>query len=293
MSESTLICSMTGFAAATVELDTAALAIEIRSVNHRYLDIQIRAADELRIFEPALREAIAAKMSRGKIECRIHITQRNSTNRPARINLPLLHQLSQWSEEIRNILPAARDLDVTDILHWNGIFETDTSSTEKLHDSILDLLQQTLLQFNAARAREGEKLKEFLLLRVAQLEAIRAEVSPLIPAAIQSFESKLRARLLEALGNHDDERVRQEISLFAHRIDVDEELSRLQTHLTETSRILKNGGIVGKRLDFMMQELHREANTLGSKSADPEVSRASIEMKILIEQMREQIQNME
>jgi len=146
--------------------------------------------------------------------------------------------------------------------------------------------------FAAARQREGEKLRAFLLERVSQIEALRTGVAPRIPGAIAAYEAKLRARLLDALGG-EDERVHQEITLYASKIDVDEELSRLQTHLTEVQRVLAKGGAVGKRLDFLMQELHREANTLGSKSVDTEVSRAAMEIKILIEQMREQIQNIE
>jgi uncharacterized protein (TIGR00255 family) len=247
----------------------------------------------LRILEPALREAISASVTRGKLECRVSFTARTSASIPASINLPLLRQLALWSAEVREVLPAARDLGVADILRWNGIFESNALSADKLADSVLKLLQQALHEFNAAREREGEKLQQFLLLRVEQIDALRVQIAPRIPAAIKAYENKLRVRLLEALDNHDDERVRQEISLFASKIDVDEELSRLHTHLTEMMRVLDKGGSVGKRLDFLMQELHREANTLGSKSVDAEVSRASMEMKILIEQMREQIQNLE
>jgi uncharacterized protein (TIGR00255 family) len=288
-----MIYSMTGFSAAAIELDSGSLALEIRSVNHRYLDLQLRIPDELRILEPALREAISASVTRGKLECRVSFTARTSASIPASINLPLLRQLALWSAEVREVLPAARDLGVADILRWNGIFESNALSADKLADSVLKLLQQALHEFNAAREREGEKLQQFLLLRVEQIDALRVQIAPRIPAAIKAYENKLRVRLLEALDNHDDERVRQEISLFASKIDVDEELSRLHTHLTEMMRVLDKGGSVGKRLDFLMQELHREANTLGSKSVDAEVSRASMEMKILIEQMREQIQNLE
>lgn len=288
-----MICSMTGFSAGSVELDSGSLALDLRSVNHRYLDLQFRLPEELRSLEPAMRETISAQITRGKIECRVTYNARASANTPARINRPLLHQLANWSDEVRTVLPAARELGVSDILRWQGIFESNALCAEALHQSVLGLLDQTLLDFNAARAREGDKLKSFVLKRIEQVNALRAGVAPRIPAAIKAYESKLRVRLLEALANCDDDRIHQEISLFANKIDVDEELSRLQTHLTETVRILDKGGNAGKRLDFMMQELHREANTLGSKSVDAEVSRAAIEMKILIEQMREQIQNLE
>jgi uncharacterized protein (TIGR00255 family) len=288
-----MIYSMTGFSAVAIEFDTASLALEIRSVNHRYLDIQLRIPDELRVQEAAMREAISAQISRGKLECRVIFTLRSPANTTARINLPLLRQLAQWNNEVRDILPTARDLNVADILRWNGIFENNALAADKLHESILNLLQQALLEFNASRAREGEKLKQFLLQRVAKINELRIDIAPLIPNVIKAYEGKLRMRLFEALGNNDNERMHQEISLFASKIDVDEELSRLHTHLTEMERVLDKGGSVGKRLDFLMQELHREANTLGSKSVDAEVSRAAMEMKILIEQMREQIQNLE
>lgn len=288
-----MICSMTGFSAVSAELESGSLTLEIRSVNHRYLDFQVRIPDELRMLEPALREAISAQITRGKVECRINFSARATPEVPARLNFQLLRQLGQWQTEIHETLPAARDLSVADILRWNGIFESNTLPASKLNEAVIQLLQRALVDFNAARSREGEKLEHFLSQRIEQINALRKEVAPRVPAAVKAYENKLRVRLLEALGDNDDERLRQEISLFASKIDVDEELSRLHTHLAETERVLKKGGSVGKRLDFLMQELHREANTLGSKSVDAEVSRASLEMKILIEQMREQIQNLE
>lgn len=288
-----MICSMTGFSAVAIELDCGSLTLEIRAVNHRYLDLQLRIPDELRNLEAFLREKISASVTRGKVECRITFASRASANNPAQINLPLLRQLALWNAEVRDILPAARDLGVADILRWNGVLASNALSTEELQSNIQKLLQQALLEFNAARTREGEKLKDFLLQRIEQINTLRIVIAPRIPAAIRAYEAKLRLRLLEALANNDDERLRQEISLFASKIDVDEELSRLHTHVSEMERVLAKGGIVGKRLDFLMQELHREANTLGAKSVDAEVSRASMEMKILIEQMREQIQNLE
>ncbi len=212
---------------------------------------------------------------------------------PARLNQVMVQQLSMWSSNIREVLPDARELSVNDVLRWNGVLESPALSAEPLHVTLQTLLQRALGDFSAARHREGEKLKTFLLERVSGIETLRAAVAPRVPAAIAAYESRLRARLLEALGSDDDERVRQEITLYASKIDVDEELSRLHTHLTEVQRVLEKGGAVGKRLDFLMQELHREANTLGSKSVDAEVSRSAMEIKILIEQMREQVQNIE
>lgn len=288
-----MICSMTGFSILAIELDSGSLSLELRAVNHRYLDLQLRLPDEMRMLEPAIREAIAANVARGKVDCRISYAARASNSIPAKINASLLKQLAQWNTEIRDAFPAARNLDVADILRWNGIFESTTLPAGEVADSVMKLLQQAVHVFNATRAREGEKLKNFLLQRIEQINALCENIAPRIPASIKAYEARLRQRLLEAMNNHDDERLHQEISLFAGKIDVDEELSRLHTHAGEVSRILDKGGSVGKRLDFLMQELHREANTLGAKSVDAEVSRASMEMKILIEQMREQIQNLE
>ncbi|MFZ5522899.1 MAG: YicC/YloC family endoribonuclease [Pseudomonadota bacterium] len=292
-----MILSMTGYATASAELDSCSLTLELRAVNHRYLDVQLRMADELRGFEGMLREAITAQMQRGKVECRINYVTRPAQNKPA-LNRDLLQQLAAWNLEVRAALPDAGSLTVADVLHWNGMLETPGASTGELRDSLSGLLNIALQELSAARAREGEKLKAFLLQRVEKIEALRDSVVPRVPAAIAAYEQKLAARLREALQNAPaqdiwDERVRQEITLFAGKIDVDEELSRLASHLSEMRRILAHGGAVGKRLDFLMQELNREANTLGSKSVDAEVSRCAMEMKILIEQMREQIQNLE
>jgi uncharacterized protein (TIGR00255 family) len=288
-----MIYSMTGFASGTRELDAGSLTMELRAVNSRYLDVQFRMPDEFRAHEPALREAIAAQLTRGKVECRIGFAARTSENNPAKLNLALVRQLAQWNEEVKAAMPEARSLAVADILRWNGVLESAALPADALQAAVQELMQQAMREFAAARAREGEKLKEFLLQRMEQIDALCIAVAPRIPAAIAAYETKLVARLHEAMQGSEDERVRQEITLFASKVDVDEELSRLKTHLVEMRRALDKGGAIGKRLDFLMQELHREANTLGSKSVDAEVSRTSMEMKILIEQMREQIQNIE
>ena len=287
-----MILSMTGYATASAEIDSGSLSLEMRAVNHRYLDVQLRMPDEMRGFEGMLREAIAAQLQRGKVECRINFAARSAQS-GAVLNRGLLGQLAAWNAEIQSALPDAQSLSVGDVLRWNGVLETPAVSADDLRASLMDLLRTVLGEFSASRAREGEKLKEFLLQRVKKLEDLRHSVLPHVPAAIAAYEQKLAARLREAIQNADDERVRQELALFAAKIDVDEELSRLASHLVEMRRILSKGGAVGKRLDFLMQELNREANTLGSKSVDAEVSRIAMEMKILIEQMREQIQNLE
>ncbi len=292
MKAQTMILSMTGYANTSAELATGSLSLELRAVNHRYLEIQLRMPDELRNFEGALRELISSVLRRGKVECRINYAAREIQGATT-LNRELLLQLSNWNHEVQTAMPDAKSLSVADVLRWNGILTTPTASADELRATLTGLMQTALQEFSASRAREGEKLKDFLILRLEKIEALRTEVTPHVPAAIAAYEARLITRLRDAMQNAEDERIRQEITLFASKIDVDEELSRLGSHLTEMHRILKQGGAVGKRLDFLMQELNREANTLGSKSVDAEVSRSAMEMKILIEQMREQIQNLE
>ena len=288
-----MIYSMTGFATAAKELDTGSLTLELRAVNHRYLDLQLRIPDELIMLESALREALTAQLTRGRVDCRINFVARHSDHNPAQLNSTLLRQLAQWSKQIKAALPEAASLGVADVLRWDGMLHSTTLPADTLQVAALELLKNILREFGSAREREGEKLKAFLLQRVAQIAVLCASVAPRIPGAIAAYEEKLGTRLRLIMQNDHDERLRQEISLFASKVDVDEELSRLQIHLAEIKRVLAQGGAVGKRLDFLVQELHREANTLGSKSVDAEVSRAAMEIKLLIEQMREQIQNIE
>ena len=280
-----MILSMTGYAVASAEIDSGSLTLELRAVNHRYLDIQLRMPDELRGFENSLREASPPIAAR-QVECRINYAARGAQS-GAVLNRDLLQQLAALNREVREALPDARTLSVADVLRWNGVLEIPSVSAEELRAALLDLMQTALQEFSASRAREGEKLRDFLLQRVEKIEALRNGVMPHVPAGIAAYEQKLIIRLREAMHNApaqdagtlgiSDERVRQEITLFAGKIDVDEELSRLASHLTEMRRILTQGGAAGKRLDFLMQELNREANTLGSKSVDAEVSRSAME----------------
>jgi uncharacterized protein (TIGR00255 family) len=287
-----MILSMTGYANTSAEFAAGSLSLELRAVNHRYLDIQLRMPEELRCFEGGLREMISAQLQRGKVECRINYAARDVLGSTT-LNLNLLKQLAAWNTEVQASMPNAAALSVADVLNWRGMLETPTASADEMRTTLTGLMKTALVEFSASRAREGEKLKDFLIVRLEKIEALRLDVMPHVPAAIAAYETRLINRLRDAMQNAEDERIRQEITLFASKIDVDEELSRLSSHLTEMHRILKQGGAVGKRLDFLMQELNREANTLGSKSVDAEVSRTAMEMKILIEQMREQIQNLE
>lgn len=288
-----MIYSMTGYAARTLDLEFGTLNIELKSVNSRYLDFQFRVCEELRVAEPALRELFGSRLSRGKLECRLGFTASSSRAQPAAINTELLQRLKALEAQVRNELPQATPLSVSDVLRWPGMFGDESLDVEALVPSALGLAKQALDDFSASRGREGEKLAAVILERVARMRELVRDVEPRIPAAQAAFQEKLKLRLAEALGSADDERIRQEVAVFAVRIDVAEELARLSTHLDEVERVLKAGGACGKRLDFLMQELNREANTLGSKSVVAEISQTAMELKLLIEQMREQIQNLE
>lgn len=287
------IHSMTGYAAVTREFPWGALNLELRSVNHRYLDIQFRLPDDLRPIESALREALAARVSRGKIECRATFSVAPAAPKAPQINEELLRQVLALDAKVRAAAPGAASLDAADILRWPGMLGTEALPLEEMRSTCRELLAAVLVEFSAARAREGDKLKQLLLERAAGMESRIAEVTPRIPQVIAAYQERLTTRLREALGGGEEERIRQEVTLFAARVDVDEELSRLTAHVAELKRTLANGGAVGKKLDFLMQELNREANTLGSKSADLAVTQAALALKLLIEQMREQIQNIE
>ncbi len=284
---------MTGFAALVQDLPAGTLSAEIRSVNHRYLDLAFRLPDDLRAFEPALRELFSARLTRGKVECRIGFQKSANGALAPELNTALLHQLSALDLQVRELLPGAAPLSVNDVLRWPGMLATDTLSQDELREQTLALVARVLEEFGASRAREGDKLRDVLLERVARMEELAARVRPKIPLLVQAYRERLAARLRDAAAELDEDRVRQELVLFSAKVDVEEELSRLATHLAEIRRVLEQGGAVGKRLDFLMQELNRESNTLASKSVDIDVSQSAVELKVLIEQMREQVQNIE
>ena len=285
--------SMTGFAALEQPLDSATLLLELRAVNSRYLDLHFKLDENLRSFEPAVRELINSHLSRGKVECKINLVQRAKSNQVLQLDEGLMQQLAVIGAQAQQHFPQSRALSVADILRWPGVVQTEVLGQETLLEDIKNLLSQGLKDLNASRAREGEKLKVLVLDRLSQIEALVEQVKPLLPALSKEYQAKLEAKLQENLKNVDPERVAQELVLFAQRIDVDEELSRLTAHISEVKRILASDAPAGKRLDFLMQELNREANTLGSKSVSIQTTQVSMELKVLIEQMREQIQNIE
>ena len=288
-----MIHSMTGFAVQNRELGLVTLHLELRSVNSRYLDLAFRIADELRQAEPMLRERLAARLNRGKVECRLNLQTNEAAPRSLALNSVLVARLLDAQDAVQAQFADAKPLSVADILRWPGMLADDSVTFEQMQPAILALIDAALDEFVASRRREGDKLAAMIGERVARMRELVATGVPRMPAIVAEYQDRLAARLREAVASLDEDRIRQEVALFAQRIDVAEELSRLATHLDEVERILKAGGAAGKRLDFLMQELNREANTLASKSAATDMTAIAMEMKVLIEQMREQVQNIE
>jgi uncharacterized protein (TIGR00255 family) len=295
---------MTGYAVATSEGAAGTLTIEIKSVNSRFLDLQFRINDELRALEPDLRAAIMAAITRGKVEARLSFGRKVAGGSQA-LNESLLADLARMQAEVGKHFASAPVMSVAELLRWPGVIEEAQVGQESLQADVAALTAKTVAAFVDSRRREGAALEAMLISRIDAMDVIVKRITPLIPQVIAQFQQKAVERMQDALGlaGHGTpstltrqeafERIRQEVTLYGIRIDVSEELSRLAAHLMETRHILKKGGQVGKRLDFMMQELNREANTLGAKASVKELADASMELKLLIEQMREQVQNLE
>src|SRR5215475_4579437 len=252
-----MVSSMTGYAAVTRELAAGTLALELKSVNSRFLDVQFRIAEELRTVEPALRELAMAAVGRGKLDCRLAFTPSPLARDESALNGEALARLARMSQVVRDAIPDAQPFRVVEVLHWAGVLGDEPAAAERVRDTAIEAMRTALAELVAARSREGEKLARMIRERLAKMRSRLAEVEPLVPKAIAAYEEKLAA------------------------------------HLDEAERVLASGGAVGKRLDFLMQELNREANTLGAKSVSKELSAAVLEFKVLIEQMREQVQNLE
>jgi len=297
------VASMTGFASAARPTALGRLTLELRSVNSRFLDLTLKMPDDLRIAEAALREAIGAQLARGKVECRVSIA-RSAEEVTPQLNASALARLADLALQVERSLPAATPIGTADVLNWPGVVETPGAEPDALRTQVLAAVDEALALLAESRRREGAALTTVLLAQCSQVEAIASQLTARAPELIAAVERKLNERLEKALGpalsgispltrEEVSERIRQEVTLYALKMDVDEEIKRLVTHVVEVRRVLSQGGAVGRRLDFLMQELNREANTVGSKAAAIEMTNASVELKILIEQMREQIQNLE
>lgn len=288
-----MIFSMTGFAALEQAADHYTLLLELRAVNSRYLDLHFKLDESLKGLELPIRELIGAQLNRGKVECKLNLIQRTPANQNVQLDELLLQQLTTMEKQAQVFFPLSSALSIADILRWPGVVQNQNLNDETMVEQVKSLVSQGLIELKASRKREGEKMKTLILDRLTEIEGLVAKVKPLMPVLNKEYQERLMFKLQETLKTVDSERVAQELVLFAQRIDVDEELTRLTAHVSEVKRILDSDAPAGKRLDFLMQEMNREANTLGSKSVAVQTTQVSMELKVLIEQMREQIQNIE
>jgi len=297
------ISSMTGYANAKVQTDMGLLSIDIRSVNSRFLDLSFRASEEIRFLEPKFREIISGKIARGKMECRLNLVD-SGLSADTALNEEALNKLMALQTQVLKTDPSATALRVADILNYPGIVAAPVPDPEVFAKQVLTGFEQCLEVFNESHQREGAALAQVLLKYCTQIEDLVNTLRPKIPEILQAQKDKLTERLEEALGTtladgaqitkeEVNERIRQEITLYGIKLDVNEEMERLCTHVKEVRRTLDRGGPVGRKLDFLMQELNREANTLGSKAVSISMTDTSVNLKLVIESMREQIQNLE
>ena len=289
--------SMTAFARCDQETAWGSLIWELRSVNHRYLEVSLRLPEDLRALESPVRDLIGKRLGRGKVDGILRFQARDLATGEFAQDETLVAKLIGLGLKTGEIAGSQgatlAPLRVIDLLRWPGVLKATGVDMEALNAAAMDLLARSLDEMVATRGREGDRLADTIGQRVDGMEGITRRVRDVLPEVMQGFRQRLETRLAEVKHELDPARVEQEIVLFAHKIDVDEELDRLATHITEVRRVLGQAGQIGRRLDFLMQELNREANTLGSKAADIRLTNAAVDLKVLIEQMREQVQNIE
>ncbi len=288
-----MIASMTGFARREASGEWGTLVCELRSVNHRFLEAGFRLPDELRSAEGELRARLAQKVRRGKVDCTMSYRRPSGVSGTFEVDARALERLLHAAQTVSRSLHGPATLNVLDVLRWPGVLREDLGGGEPLLAAAGALFASTLEDLAAARAREGQRLRELLEQRCGALEGLIAAVRARLPEVQARARARLAERLAELTAAVDHERVEQERALLLQRLDIDEELERLGGHVAEVRRVIGSGEPAGRRLDFLMQELNREANTLSSKSQDLETTRAAVDMKVVIEQMREQVQNAE
>jgi uncharacterized protein (TIGR00255 family) len=290
-----MTASMTAFARREIVTPSGGLVWELRAVNHRYLELSFKLPDELRAIEPAARELITKRIGRGKVDCHLRLAAREGVE--GVLDEQLVARLMALAHKTDELAAAAGSSvapwRMVDLLRWPGVFKSAAVDAEGLQKAALALLTEALSELSTTRTREGAQLAAIVRQRLDAMEEIAARVGALLPEVRQNFRDRLLARLKDVRDELDPARLEQEMLLFAQKTDVDEELDRLVMHINEVRRVFDEKGQIGRRLDFLMQELNREANTLGSKAADVRVTNAAVDLKVLIEQMREQVQNIE
>ncbi len=288
-----MIRSMTAFARAESEQPWGSAQLELRSVNNRYLDIAPRLPDELRPLEPVVRERIGAKLGRGKLDCVFKISYANDRDTAFTVNVSVAEQVVRAIEQIQPLLGKAQGVTPMEVLRWPGVIQASAPDLKAIQTTAMELLDGALDELIAMRTREGEKITAMIVQRCDNLESIVSDLRVRSPEILAETRRKLEARLEELQAQPDQERLEQEMLYLAQKLDITEELDRLDAHLAEVRKVLESDQPVGRRLDFLMQELNREANTIGSKSSDAETTRSSVDLKVFIEQIREQVQNVE
>jgi uncharacterized protein (TIGR00255 family) len=288
-----MLHSMTGFARESVETELGTLTWEIRAVNHRYLDVQFKLPEDLRPKEQAFRQQASASLGRGKVECGLYFRRAVDQQTEMQVDTDLVELLGNRISELSAKLPATAAINPIEILRWPGVMKQPEIDSEPLFGEAATLFDTTLQAINVMRQSEGRRIEEMLESRCAEIEVIAKTVRTRMPEVLEASRAKQKERIERLDVEADPARLEVELALIAQKIDVDEELDRLESHLVEIRDAMAGEKAVGRRLDFLMQELNREANTLGSKSADTETTKAAVDLKVLIEQMREQIQNVE
>lgn len=288
-----MIRSMTGFARVEKKHDFGILSWELRSVNHRFLDMSARIPEELRGIEQTVRDTVARVLSRGKLDCILRFKSDGAVAADIQIDAAVVQSLLAASAQISQLMRGQNELKPLDVLRWPGVIKEVERDFTPVETAALSLLQEGLRQLLAMREREGERIKNLVLQRCDAISEIVGRVRQRRPQVMNLIRDKIRQRLGELEVQVDQNRFEQELVMITQRMDVDEELDRLEAHLAEVRNVFGQDQPAGRRLDFLMQELNREANTLGSKSGDVETTQAAVDLKVLIEQMREQIQNVE
>ena len=288
-----MLRSMTAFARIESLHEQGGIQWEIRSVNHRYLDVNLRLPEDFRRLDPKVRERIGARLNRGKVDCTLRVLPGAAAAGSLAVDDELASRVAQAARKVTDLLPEAAPVNPVDILRWPGVVQAPAPDLDLMERLVLGELDRALADLVAMREREGARMETVIRGRLDDLEAEVSRVREILPAIVRGFGERMRTRLAEVDATLDEGRLEQEITLIAQRMDVAEELDRLEAHVHEIRTALQRSEPAGRRLDFLMQELNREANTLGSKSAAVTTSRASVDLKVLIEQMREQIQNVE
>ena len=284
---------MTAFASSEAEVDNLTINCELRSVNHRYCDVSVKLPERLKFAEATIRPLITSSLKRGKIECSLSYKKQAGDRQTIVVNGDVLNALVQATSQIEQKMPALQSFSALDVLNFPGIQQEAETDKEALHTTITYLIEKALKQLVSVREQEGSQLAVLIEDRCKKIQDLVVLADKRLPDVLENIRGRIKSRLTELVAEPDFDRLEQEMVYLAQKLDVAEEIDRLRTHAQEVLNVLGKNEAVGRRLDFLMQEMNREANTLGSKSADKQMTQISIDLKVLIEQMREQIQNIE